>query len=404
MTLNLLVFTDAEPSHVYIEITPDAQAQIWQQQRFSTPSRRWNAYLNQICLDRFLDWLRHEYPQATAWTSPAHYPAYWDVVDGCAIALPVSTQSTLPAKRLVLIPSPAIDTDELRVPQEWVDIPSWAGDYYLAVQVDPDDGWIHIWGFTTHIRLKSQGHYDAGDRTYAISAEHLIQDLNVLWDAQELCPDDITRATLAPLPALSLPQAEHLIARLGNPEMLLSRLEVPFTLWGALLDHAGWRQRLYQRRVQLPEQGSVLQWLAGNLSQAAQQLGWVRVDVQPNLVGARGTEPEPTPGSSLSRSLVIAGQRYELRIIPQGDPEQGIWRIELRRAASESADPQEQRLPRGMKLRLLTEDLQAFDNNETTATTAVERLYLVVALEPGEGLVWEIEPTPEDYEREILRF
>jgi len=26
------------------------------------------------------------------------------------------------------------------VPQEWVDIPEWAADYYLAVQVNPDSG------------------------------------------------------------------------------------------------------------------------------------------------------------------------------------------------------------------------------------------------------------------------
>ena len=35
----------------------------------------------------------------------------------------------------MLIPSEAIDDSELEVPQEWVDIPSWAADYYLAVQI-----------------------------------------------------------------------------------------------------------------------------------------------------------------------------------------------------------------------------------------------------------------------------
>ena len=31
-------------------------------------------------------------------------------------------------------------------------------------------------------------------------------------------------------------------------------------------------------------------------------------------------------------------------------------------------------------------------------------LDLEVELDPGEGLIWEIEPTPEDYQAEILRF
>jgi hypothetical protein len=62
------------------------------------------------------------------------------------------------------------------------------------------------------------------------------------------------------------------------------------------------------------------------------------------------------------------------------------------------------RIPSGFKLRLLTEDLQDFENNEDVATTAVDHLFVEVALEPGEGLVWEIEPMPENYDREILRF
>jgi hypothetical protein len=102
---------------------------------------------------------------------------------------------------------------------------------------------------------------------------------------------------------------------------------------------------------------------------------------------------------------MIAGQPYDLRVIPEPDPAQQVWRFELRRSPVGSEATSEDRLiPRGVKLRLLTEDLQPFDHNEATATTAVERLYVVVALEPGEGLVWEVEPEPEQYQREILRF
>ena len=43
-------------------------------------------------------------------------------------------------------------------------------------------------------------------------------------------------------------------------------------------------------------------------------------------------------------------------------------------------------------------------NKEAEPTTAVEQLYIEVAIAPGEGLVWEIEPIPDNYEREILRF
>jgi Protein of unknown function (DUF1822) len=61
-------------------------------------------------------------------------------------------------------------------------------------------------------------------------------------------------------------------------------------------------------------------------------------------------------------------------------------------------------IPGGFKLRLLTEDLQSFPDNESVATTAIEVLAVEVALEAGEGIVWEVEPLPENCDREILRF
>lgn len=394
---------EIDPTEIYLEIPPDQDRQ--RSQRFSTAGRSWSAYLNQLCLDVFLEWLRQAYPQAKPWIPSAHYPSVWEVVNGSAITLVGHTADPRHAIRLVLIPSAATDISELCVSQEWVDLPSWAGDYYLAVQVELDEGWVRIWGFTTHERIKQLGEYDAGDRTYSMDAKALIKDMDILWDAQQLCPDEPTRASLQPLPALPLPQAENLIARLGNPEVLMPQIEVPFTLWGALLENAGWRQRLYQLRVGLPEQWSVPQWLSNGVSQLAQQLGWSQVTFQMDLAGARGTELSQSPVSILSRQLIIAGQSYELRVIPEGDLQTKIWRFELLSATDlGSTASQAARIPKGMKLRLLTEELQPFENNEATATTSVERLYVVVALEPGEGLIWEVDPVPDNYEREILRF
>jgi hypothetical protein len=36
-----------------------------------------------------------------------------------------------------------------------------------------------------------------------------------------------------------------------------------FELWGALLEHGAWIQQLYERRLGLPEQGSIQIWLDG---------------------------------------------------------------------------------------------------------------------------------------------
>jgi hypothetical protein len=391
MTYNPALTAFADSTHLWLEVSENQLTQAWQHsQSFSSSSSRWHAYLNQLCLTPFLDWLRQEHaPQATIWPSLATLPSIWEVVNGTAISVDRT--------RFVLVPTETIDLSELRVPQEWVDIPGWAADYYLAVQVNPDEGYVQIWGYTTHQQLKQNGSYDPQDRTYCLDEEQLVQNLSVLWVARQLNCVEPTKGAIAPLPAISVTQAENLINRLGNTDVTLPRLAVPFAIWGALLEHGGWRQSLYHRRMGYPEQWSVFQWLQTGVSEAAKQLGWAQVEWQPSLAAARGTT-HVLGVLSLSRHLTIAGQQYELQVIPKGRPEERIWRFELRNARSGD------RIPGGFKLRLLTEDLQSFENNEDVATAAVDLLFVEVVLEPGEGLVWEIEPKPDNHEREILRF
>lgn len=387
MTFDAVLF---EPTQIWLEFSQSDQTQAWQRSRsFSGLSSRWNAYLNQLCLNAVLLWFREEYaPRVKVWPLGAALSSIWEVVNGTII--------TLDATRFLLVPSETIDLCELRVPQEWVDIPSWAADYYLAVQVNPDDRGVLVWGYATHQQLKERGKYDGCDRAYSLSSDNLILDLNALWVARQLCPEETTRTEITPLTNLSQEHAENLLQRLGNPAIVLPRLAVPFQFWGALLEHGGWRQCLYERRLGLPEQRSILQWLRTGVSDFAQQIGWERMKFKPSVVGARGVEFTGCE-AILSRQLMIAGQQYELRVIPS-NLEEGIWRFELRNASVGGL------IPGGFKLRLLTEDLQAFENNEDVATTAQEQLYIEVALAPGEGLVWETEPLPENYDREILRF
>jgi hypothetical protein len=391
MTFDAAQVAFANPIELYLEISPTAQNQAWQQsQSFSTSASGYQAYLNQLCLAAVLPWLREEYePQAHPWPNASALPSYWEVVNGIAV--------TVDAARFILIPSETIDLSELRVPQEWIDIPSWAADYYLAVQVEPDENWVRVWGYSTHQQLKTTGSYEASDRTYCLASDKLIQDMNILWVARQLCPDEATREAISPLTTLPLAQAENLLQRLGNPAITTPRLAVPFELWGALLEHGGWRQHLYERRIGLPEQWSIQKWLRAGVSDFAQQIGWGRIEFQQGFIGVKGAEPTDVE-AVLSRRLLIAGQQYELRVLAQGNLEEPIWRFELRNSSTGGL------IPGGFKLRLLTEDLQAFENNEDVALTAQEQLYIDVSLAPREGLVWETEPLPENYDREILRF
>jgi hypothetical protein len=280
-----MTFTFADPTEWWLDISPTVWRESWHaSQHQTTVGSRWSAHLNRLCLSVVSAWLRAEYTsQATVWPRAA-LAAMWDVVNGTAIAIG--------SKRLVLIPTEAMDDGELDVPQEWVDIPSWAADYYLAVQVQSncqsdelseeqaDGQWLRVWGYTTHQALKTQGRYDPDDRTYCLDGQVLIKDMNTLWVTMQYCPNEQTKAAIAPLAALDPAQAENLLQRLSQDAIAVPRLAVPFTLWGALLEQDHWRERLYHQRLgQRLEQSqasnlfiSLSQWLQGQITAGWQSL------------------------------------------------------------------------------------------------------------------------------------
>ncbi len=223
-----------------LDIPPDVHQASWEDvQSVSYPVARWNRYLNDVCSKTVLPWLQEEQsPNAMLWSHTAS--GLWELVPGTVI--------DFGNKRLVWLPEKTLDVSELRVPQEWVDTPDWAGDYFLAVQIEPDDLWLRVWGYTTHQQLKQFGSYDDRDRTYCIAAEHLIQDLSVLWVVQQLYPNEPTQAEVAALPSLSATQAEELLVHLSQPAVLQPRLAVPFEQWAALLHNDNLRQRLLELR------------------------------------------------------------------------------------------------------------------------------------------------------------
>jgi hypothetical protein len=386
MSFQPTIFNFARSSDLILEISLADRETAWQQsQKLTTPTHQWQAYLNQLCLSGILPWLQEEYT-SRPWLGAAALGSFWELTNG--------TPVIIDGARVVLIPSETLDLSELRVPQEWVDIPEWAGDYYFPVQVDPDEGWLRLWGYCTHEQLKRQGRYEESDRFYILDASDLVTDIGAFGVARQLCPQETTRDRIAPLAKLTLTQAQNLLQRLGNPELINPRLAIPFEFWGALLAHGGWRQELYRLRLGKVEQWSVAKWLQQEVSLLARDWGWGKVEFQAVAQGAKGSLIG-NKTASVARKIVIGDRAYQLRVIPKNG---SVWRFELQ---SETAGNS---IPAGFKLRLLTEDLQPFANNEDTATKEVERLYIEVAVESGEGLVWEIEPSPDNCDREILRF
>jgi hypothetical protein len=387
ITANSTIFNSTD---LVLELDQATIDRAWlQSQAAGSASSRWQNYLNQVALAVFLPWLQEEV-DATAKTHWQQTQVdVWEVVNGTAIAIEDA--------KLVLIPSEAEDLEELRVSQEWIDLPNWTADYYLAVQINVDAGYVRVWGYTTHQQLK-QGSFNPSDRTYSLTDQELIADLNVLWVARELCLNEVTQAAIEPLAELAPPQADNLIERLGNPDQLVPRLAVPFTTWGALLQNPQWCRRLAATRRGIPSKTPVLQWLKQGFSDLSTEFGWRQIELSFSADGARGaaTVDGVVPAFGLAKKLPIANQPYELKILPL--PEAGAWRFELSCLTPGCL------IPAGFKLKLLTSELQDFEDNEELATEAVSQLALEVDLDPGESLVWQVEPTPDNYQQETLQF
>lgn len=300
-------FTELESAgsnHLWLKILPADQEKAWHQaQRHSQGIARYNAYLNHVCLSTFLnwlsDWLKEEsLPQPSMWLSEESLASILEIVNGTAIELGQT--------RLVLIPSETLEIQELSVPQEWIDIPSWVADYYLAIQVyldgDEDECFLRVSGFTTHRQLKNSGKYNDRDRTYSIATEKLTENLSVLQMTLGLHVQE----ELVDLPALSQTEATKLLQQLGDPSMYSPRLgmDVPFAKWGALLADERWRIQLYNRRMRnedsqvaaiAPDESSQVvvnlrQWLQNVVEEGWQQFEAFFAQLEPTpAYGRRGS-------------------------------------------------------------------------------------------------------------------
>ncbi|MDJ0695572.1 MAG: DUF1822 family protein [Mastigocoleus sp. MO_167.B18] len=392
MINNLNLFNFARTTELILEIPEKVKNPAdFTSGFFSNPNSRYQGYINKLCLGTVLPWIREDIrSNAKPFPNTAVLSSFWELVNGSAVDL-------LDGTKLILVPTEAIDSEEIRVPQEWVDIPSWVGDYYLGIQVEPEGNYVRVWGYCTHAQLKDRGTYDPSSRTYVLDNKQIIDDISALATAIEFCREENTRTAIAPVPHMSVEHAQNLIERLGDSQIIEPRLEIPFSIWSGLLEHGGWRTSLYHRRLGRPDPYSVMRWLRDGMSQFVEQIGWQSFNLELSAATARNIE-EKSVQVAFSRQLIIAGQSYELCVTPKGEYTENIWRFELRNNNVGAV------IPGGFKLRLLSEDLQPFPNNEDIATTAVEQLFVEVALEAGEGIVWEIEPLPENYDYEILRF
>lgn len=302
-----------ETAQQQLAISPALQQQAWQEtQAIALPGLRWQAYLNQVCLHTILPWIEERTgTPATggfAVTARVAFPAtpgLGSLVNGSALMLG--------NRRIVLIPTEAMDHEELRVPQEWIDHPDWLGDYYLAVEVDADAESLNIWGYSTHRTIKTQGVFDSSDRTYYLDSSAVIQDMTVFWVMQHLPPEP-TRAEISPLPALTADQVGALLRDLSDPAIALPRLEVTAVEWLGLISQELWLRQLGNARQQSdrPPASSQIQLEQTQLGQWLQNLfeaGWQTLEEafqRDAELAVNLRQQSTTPESGLTRVKTIA--------------------------------------------------------------------------------------------------
>jgi hypothetical protein len=291
MLLTLEQLKAIDPQTLWLEIMPaDIDRATPNPQLYTNPTGVNNALLSQLCLDKFQAWLRDREITNRVSLTTNESLQIWDVVSGGAIEIDRT--------RIILIPTDLLDRDELRVPQEWVDLPNWLGDYYLGVQVDLESGSMNVWGFTSHRSLKQQGRYSSLDRSYSLDSDFLVPDLDLLWIAAEL--ELAERTTVPELPSIALESALASIQELSKPSPYSPRLQLDFEAWGAILNNPSLRSQLYQTR---------LSRMAIARAPAPMQLGaWLRQEFT-NAI-ANGWQnyqavPTRTPNQAIEQSKLV---------------------------------------------------------------------------------------------------
>lgn len=122
--------------------------------------------------------------------------------------------------------------------------------------------------------------------------------------------------------------------------------------------------------------------------------------VSPKTVGVAAMGDDDEISKHLEQEIAIGDRLYKLSVEMNSNDEEG------ERCYSFSLEPKDptDRIPKGTRFRLLDERRNAFENNEIEAGFDERRLVIEVAVEPGEGIIWETDPLPDDYFAEPLYF
>ncbi|MGB5711009.1 MAG: DUF1822 family protein, partial [Waterburya sp.] len=269
---NPTYFTTNFPSQVAIAINPQHLTKVQSEAEAKMPNAtaKHNYILNSLCVDAVSNWLEEnifEEDEDIAISNIEYLEACWSVVTGTEIALN--------SIKITVIPQDTSDIAGISIPREWVDIPQWMPDYYLAAQVDLEQKTIWLWGYVHSNTVKQQGTLDRTHQHYTLPLEKMSLDLELFGITHQLVK-----------PPQQSPQSSSIARNMDKQEALekLSasspfspRLDVPFEVWSALIGDRQWCQELYKQRCLNSQSKSsitkLLQWLKSEVTSTLDS-GW----------------------------------------------------------------------------------------------------------------------------------
>ena len=246
---SLLKLSKIYDNQLWLSIPKNIKQEAWiqSQSQQSNAVAKTNAYYNNIALHTLKPeieaWLEDDYRDGqfpiTVFKNSC-LPTIWEFLNGTVIEVK--------GNRIVLI-TETTETDELCICQEWIDILSWQGDYFVAVQINPEDDWVRVRGFIDYSllnRLKDKkGIYDKQERAYYIPNKYLTDIENIGDLVDDLQP--ITREEFAPIPSPEL--TPELLQNLGDRYLYYPRLAIDFDQWLELLVSDRTREQLFEKRM-----------------------------------------------------------------------------------------------------------------------------------------------------------
>lgn len=233
---------------ICLAIPKESQTEVWDKlQGYSYPAAKWTAYLNRLSLEYIIPYFKQEYDcEITLAPVPKKPDSVWEFVTGFAL--------TIDGKRVIVIPDET-DSDEFSIPYEWVDIPEWAGEYYLAVQIRPDSGWLRVFGFATHQQIKQKAEYDRIMRTYTLPQEQVIDDIEVLLTSLAIASNQ--KVEVPALTAIGETQQNKYLATLNQPKLYSPRLDLSAEHWATFLSDDDLRENLWHSRMPVSVKSSL---------------------------------------------------------------------------------------------------------------------------------------------------